>query len=46
MGFWKWHKHKRQQHLKLDYTYTTAGDYKISVEAKDDEGASCKKQMR
>ncbi|MEO5892353.1 MAG: ThuA domain-containing protein [Ferruginibacter sp.] len=27
---------------ELDYTYTTAGDYKISVEAKDDKGASSK----
>ena len=26
----------------LDYTYTTAGDYIISVEAKDDKGASSK----
>ena len=26
----------------LDYTYTTAGDYVISVEAKDDKGASSK----
>ena len=27
---------------ELDYTYTTAGDYKISVEAKDAHGASTK----
>ena len=27
---------------KSDYTYTTAGDYNISVEAKDDKGASAK----
>ena len=27
---------------ELDYTYTTAGDYKISVEVKDSDGASAK----
>ena len=27
---------------ELDYTYTTAGDYKISVEVKDNHGASSK----
>jgi cytochrome c551/c552 len=28
----------------LDYTYATAGDYNISVEAKDDQGATAKSQ--
>lgn len=28
----------------VDYTYTTAGDYTISVEAKDDQGATAKSE--
>lgn len=30
---------------ELDYTYTNAGDYKISVDVKDDQGGSTKSEM-
>jgi PKD repeat protein len=30
---------------QVDYTYTVAGDYKISVEVKDDKGASSKSDV-
>jgi len=30
---------------EVDYTYTTAGDYKISAEVKDDKGASSKSDV-
>ncbi len=30
---------------ELDYTYTTAGDYQVSVEAKDNNGASSKSNL-
>ncbi|HVX49585.1 MAG TPA: ThuA domain-containing protein [Chitinophagaceae bacterium] len=33
---------KETSEPQLDYTYSTAGDYKISVEVKDKEGASSK----
>ncbi len=33
---------KETQTPDLEYTYTTAGDFKISVEAKDNQGASSK----
>lgn len=35
-------KTKQTAEPSIDYTYTTAGDYKISVEVKDSEGASGK----